>query len=87
MKPMNTTTHQAVIWARCRSCTTWFHCPQWFDRNASAPHCPACGDEPDAIENRAQLARLSVGLHPDARYQRDPLGLFRLPSAPRPIAR
>lgn len=44
---------KADIWGRCPDCDRWFFCEAWFDRAAPAPTCPACGREPDAIENRA----------------------------------
>jgi hypothetical protein len=40
------------IWGYCRDCDRWFYCssqeydnPDW--------HCPVCGAEPVALENRA----------------------------------
>jgi hypothetical protein len=36
-------------WGLCPTCDGWFHCPEWFDRFAPQPVCPACGAEPDAI--------------------------------------
>lgn len=43
------------IWGHCADCDRWFPCTAWFDRDAPAPCCPRCGDEPWAIENRAAL--------------------------------
>lgn len=44
------------IWAYCDDCRRWFYCPDWFDRDQPTPVCPACCQEPVAVENRAALA-------------------------------
>lgn len=43
----------ADIWGHCDSCSRWFACPGWFDKQVVQPSCPVCLSEPSAIENRA----------------------------------
>lgn len=42
----------AEIWGWCSTCTRWYFCEGWFDRQARQPRCPVCFTEPTAIENR-----------------------------------
>lgn len=43
----------ADIWGYCDSCSRWFACPRWMDKQAAQPECPVCLSEPSKIENRA----------------------------------
>jgi hypothetical protein len=62
------------IWARCGSCARWFHCPH-DARRETGWHCPVCGSDPVALENRAganhtSLVRISWPLdRPEQVYQ------------------
>lgn len=50
------------IWGWCADCDTWFGCEGWFDPEAPQPHCPTCGKEPAAIENRGASRRVLAQL-------------------------
>ena len=39
------------LWGRCRTCRRWFSCPLTA-QDRRAWHCPVCGSEPVALENR-----------------------------------
>lgn len=43
------------IWGWCADCDAWFACPGFLDRTKPPTVCTECGDDPDAIENRAAM--------------------------------
>lgn len=53
------------IWGYCPPCARWFYCPQWFDKMAPEPTCPACGTVPTAIENRQDVTVTADGAAED----------------------
>lgn len=51
------------IWGRCRACTEWFPCDDWFDQSVPTPCCPTCGLDPVALRYQLDQPR-STSPHP-----------------------